>query len=90
MFRPKDTQDRILHRVKIIQGHLEKVRGMVESNDYCIDIIHQSQAIQSALQKLDEVVMEHHLTSCVADAIKKGDDKTAVSEVMSVFKKRKI
>lgn len=90
MYRPKDTQERMLHRVKIIQGHLEKVRNMVADDDYCIDIIHQSQAIQSALQKFDELMMEHHLTSCVADAIKKGDDKKAVSEVMSVFKKRKI
>jgi DNA-binding FrmR family transcriptional regulator len=90
MYRPKNAKERIVHRVKIIQGHLEKVRGMVENDEYCIDIIHQSQAIQSALQKFDESIMENHLTECVADSIKKGDDKIAVSEVMSVFKKRKI
>lgn len=90
MFKPTDTKARTLHRIKIIQGHLMKVRGMIESDEYCIDIIHQSQVIQSALQKIDELVMENHLTSCVADAIKKGDDEKAVREVMSVFKKRKI
>lgn len=90
MYRPKGTQERVVHRIKIIQGHLEKVRRMVEEDAYCIDILHQSQAVQSALQKLDEVIMEYHLTGCVADAIKKGNDSKAVSEIMSVFKKRKI
>lgn len=90
MYKQKNEQDQIVHRVRIIQGHLEKVRAMVENDDYCIDIIHQSQAIQSALHKLDESVMEKHLTGCVADAIKKGDDEKAIKEVMSVLKKRKI
>ncbi len=89
MYRPKDTQERIAHRLKIIQGHLEKVQTMVINDEYCINIIHQSQAIQSALQKLDGLLMENHLKSCVAEAIRNGDDKTAVAEVMSVLKKRK-
>ena len=73
-----------------MQGHLQKVREMVENDEYCIDILHQSQAIQSALQKLDTLIMENHLTGCVSDAIRKGEDKKAVREVMSVFNKRKI
>lgn len=90
MYRPKDTQERILHRIKIVQGHLGKVREMVANDDYCIDIIHQSHAIQSALQKLDELILEHHLKACVTDALENGDSEKAISEVMSVFKKRKI
>ena len=89
MSHPKGTQERVLHRVKIIQGHLQKVRNMVEHKDYCIDILHQSQAVQGALHNLDEVIMENHLKTCVADAIKKGDDRKAVAEVMSIFSKRK-
>ncbi len=90
MYRPKDMQERIVHRLKISRGHLNKVIEMVEKDDYCIDIIHQSQAVQKALQEVDNLMLKNHLTTCVADAIKSGDDKTAVSEVMSVFSKRKV
>lgn len=87
MYRPKDTQERILHRLKIAQGHLKKVLNMVENGDYCIDVIHQSQAVQRALEEADSLVLENHLTTCASDAIKKGKGKEAVSEIMNVFNK---
>lgn len=90
MYRPKDMQERITHRLKIARGHLNKVIDMVENDEYCIDIIHQSQAVQNALKEIDNLVMENHLMGCVADAIKNGDDQKAIAEVMSVLGKRKI
>ncbi len=89
MYQPKDIQERIAHRLKISRGHLNKVIEMVESDSYCIDIIHQSQAIQKALKEVDNLILENHLKSCVAKAIKNGEDEKAISEVMSVFNKRK-
>lgn len=88
MFRPKDTQERILHRFKIAQGHLKKVLKMVEKNEYCIDVIHQSQAVQRALEEADSLVLENHLKTCAAEAIKKGKKDEAIKELMNVFKKR--
>lgn len=86
-YRPKDTQERILHRLKIAQGHLKKVIEMVENNDYCIDVIHQSQAVQAALKESDSLTLENHLKTCAAEAIKKGKQKEAVAEIMNVFKR---
>lgn len=87
VFRPKTTQDRILHRLKISAGQLRKVLKMVEDKEYCIDVIHQSQAIQKALKETDNLLLEHHLNSCVVDDIKNGKRDKAISEVMNVFKK---
>lgn len=87
MYRPKDTQERILHRFKIASGHLKKVLKMVEEQKYCIDVIHQSQAVQKALREADHLLMENHLRTCAADAIKGGRQETAVKEVMNVFRK---
>lgn len=87
MYRPKNIQERILHRYKIVQGHLKKVMSMVENDEYCIDILHQSQAVQKAMREIDNLVMENHLNSCVAGAIKKGENQKAIAEVMTVFKK---
>ncbi len=86
-YRPKDTQERILHRLKIAQGHLKKVVRMVESDQYCIDVLHQSHAVQKALKETDNLMLENHLKTCAADAIGRGKQDEAIAEVMQVFKK---
>jgi len=86
-YRPKDTQERTLHRLKIALGHLKKVVSMVEANDYCIDVLHQSQAVQKALKETDNLILENHLKTCVADAIGEGKKDEAIAEIMQVFKK---
>jgi DNA-binding FrmR family transcriptional regulator len=87
-FKPKNTDERALHRLKIAQGHLKKVIQMAESHEYCIDIIHQSQAVQQALKEVDDLILENHLQTCAAAAIRGGRQEEAVKEVMNVFKKR--
>ena len=61
---------------------------MVEEDQYCIDVIHQSKAVQSALSQADDLILENHLKTCVSEAISKGNKDEAISEVMEVFKKR--
>ncbi len=90
MYRPKNTQDRIVHRLRISLGHLQKVIKMVEEDKYCIDIIHQSQAVQKALSGADNLILENHLNTCTANAIRKGDSKKAITEVMAIVKKSKL
>lgn len=88
VYRPKDTEERILHRLKIAHGHLERVIKMVDNQSYCIDIIHQSQAVQKALKEIDNLILENHLKTCAADAIRGGKQELAIAELMNVFKKR--
>jgi CsoR family transcriptional regulator, copper-sensing transcriptional repressor len=87
-FKPKNNHERVQHRLKIVRGHLEKVIKMVEEDAYCIDVIHQSQAVQNALKEVDDLVLENHLVHCAADAIKKGNSKEAITEVMNVFRRK--
>lgn len=86
-YHPQDTQERILHRLKISLGHLKKVVTMVEGGDYCIDVLHQSQAVQKGLKEVDNLIMENHLKTCAQDAIKTGKGEKAVLEIMEVFKR---
>lgn len=88
MYRPLNTQERILHRLKIARGQLEKVISMVENDQYCIDVLHQTQAIEAALKETDDVIMENHLKTCAANAIQAGKKEEAIKEVMEVFKKK--
>lgn len=81
-------KQKILHRLQIARGHLDKVISMVEKDAYCIDVVHQSIAVQAALKKTDEVVLENHLKTCVADSIKEGRSTEAIKEVMEVLQKK--
>ena len=87
MFRPRDEKERQLHRLKIAKGHLEKVIKMVENGEYCIDVLHQSHAVQQALAQTDNIILENHLKTCASDAIKAGKADEAVREIMEVVKK---
>ena len=61
---------------------------MMEGGSYCLDVVHQSIAVQAALKNADQVVLENHLQTCVADSIRKGNDKEAIKEIMAVIKKK--
>ncbi|MFS8159806.1 MAG: metal-sensitive transcriptional regulator, partial [Candidatus Roizmanbacteria bacterium] len=67
-YRPKDTHERIVHRLKIAKGHLQKIITMMERDEYCIDIMHQIVAVQSGLKKAGNLLLENHLSSCLTDA----------------------
>ncbi len=86
--RDKSVQHQILHRLKIARGHLDKVIDMVDGGTYCIDIIHQSQAVQSALKQIDQVVLKNHMQTCVAQSIEQGKSKEVIDEVIKVISKK--
>jgi CsoR family transcriptional regulator, copper-sensing transcriptional repressor len=88
-FRPKDKQERIIHRLKITKGHLEKIIKMVAENGYCIDILHQLDAVECALKETEAIILENHLKTCTVDLINKSKTNNAISEIMSVFQKKK-
>mgnify|MGYP001579556849 FL=1 len=79
-----------LHRLQIARGHLDKVLRMVQRDEYCIDILTQSQAVQSALREVDALVLENHLQHCVVNAVKGSPDEknNAIAEVVKVFRKK--
>lgn len=86
-YRPKDTHERVTHRLKIARGHLDKVISMLEADTYCIDVMHQLQAVESGLKETGNLLLENHLKNCVAQAISKGKTDEAINEIMQVFKK---
>ena len=86
--RDKSVERTILHRLKISRGHLDRVIAMMEDGSYCIDIIHQSQAVQAALKGVDDSILKNHMETCMAEEIKKGNSKQIIAEVMKIVKKQ--
>lgn len=77
----------VLTRIKRVEGHLKKVREMVENEEYCIKTITQSMAVQSALRAVDEIILKKHLETCVKDSmIKNKNSDLKIDEVMKTIK----
>lgn len=83
----KEAQNGVQHRLKIIEGHIKKVRKMVEDQQYCIDILNQSLAVRRALKEVEAIILEKHLKSCVTNAIKNNKSSKTYKELMEVFKR---
>ncbi len=80
---------KIINRISYISGHLEGVKKMVDEDKYCIDIILQNKAIISATKKLNQLILENHLNTCVTEAIKNKNEKERkkkINELLEVFK----
>ena len=79
-----------LNRLTRIEGQVRGIARMIEDDRYCIDILHQMQAIRSALAKVEDQVLKDHAASCVEDAIQSGDPATQrkqFSELVDLFGK---
>ncbi len=78
----------IINRLKSIEGHVRGIERMVENGEYCVDIVNQILAVERALQKVNGLVLERHLNTCVTTAIR-GEDpeerERVIDEIMGVF-----
>jgi len=73
-------------RLKIAAGHLESVRRMVDDDTYCVDLMKQLSAVQSSLEKVQQVFLRNHLSTCVSTAITEGMGEEIIDELMGALK----
>jgi DNA-binding FrmR family transcriptional regulator len=91
---PSMTKDRTrtLNRLRRIEGQVRGVAQMVEADRYCIDVLHQIQAVMAALGKVESEILKDHAASCVVEAIASGDPEAQhakFSELVDLFEKVK-
>jgi CsoR family transcriptional regulator, copper-sensing transcriptional repressor len=75
----------VLKRMSYIEGHLGGVRKMIESDQYCVDILRQTYAVRKAIEKLEAVILEQHLHHCVPEGIKDGREDQVIDELMQLY-----
>lgn len=83
----KAVKDESIKRLRTARGHLDHVISLVESEKYCIDILQQSLAVQSALRAVDNIILKGHLEEHVSKAMKGKNKEKSIKEVMDVFEK---
>lgn len=81
----KSKNEAIRLRINIIKGQLDGLMKMIDRDEYCVDLLSQSLAIQNSLKSLDGLILERHLRTHVADQFKNQKEK-AIKELMRVFK----
>ena len=82
--KPKTRTD-ALKRLAYIDGHLNGVRKMIEEDRYCIDVLKQMHAIRKSIEKLETMLLEDHLHTCVVDGIKGGREEQIVAELRALY-----
>lgn len=78
----KETKEASIARLKKIEGQVRGVQQMVTDGKYCIDIITQINATRRALEQVALIVMQRHIASCVADAIKTRGGEEEIKELI--------
>jgi DNA-binding FrmR family transcriptional regulator len=87
----RSVKKKVLNRMNYLIGHLEGVKKMIENDKYCVDIILQNEAVIAALKKVNEMILENHLNTCVTEAIKNKNEKERkkkIKELLDLFKKK--
>lgn len=81
----KEYKD-LINRLNRIEGQIRGIKGMVEKDVYCTDILTQVAAVNAALNSFNKVLLNNHIKTCVTQDIKDGKEET-VDELVQVLQK---
>lgn len=84
--RSPEEYKKLIHRLNRIEGQIRGLKGMVENNAYCPDILIQSAAVNAAINAFNKELLANHIRTCVADDIRNGKDE-AIDELVVTLQK---
>jgi CsoR family transcriptional regulator, copper-sensing transcriptional repressor len=79
------NKQKLIQRLKIIEGQVRGLQVMIEKDKYCIDVITQTSAVKQALSGVEDTLMEGHLGTCLVHQIQKGQMEKATKEILKVY-----
>ena len=83
-------KQKLIRRLKILEGQVRGLQNMIDKDIYCIDVIAQTSAVKQGLSNVEDLLLEGHLGHCLVNQIKKGETGKATEEILKVYKlKRK-
>ena len=75
----------VLKRLSFIEGHLAGVRRMVEEDRYCVDVLKQTTAVRRAIERVEDLLFEGHVKTCVVAGIRDGREEQVTGELAELF-----
>ncbi|MDO8663798.1 MAG: metal-sensing transcriptional repressor [Candidatus Wildermuthbacteria bacterium] len=82
----KDIKNKVVRRLKIIEGQICGLQRMVDHEKYCVDIITQISAVKESLSSVGDLMLENHLSTHVIHHIEHGKKDHAVQEILKIYK----
>lgn len=76
----------LINRLNRIEGQIRGIKGMLENDAYCTDILIQVSAVSAALNAFNKELLSNHIHTCVAENIRKGDD-SVIDELVTTLQK---
>jgi DNA-binding FrmR family transcriptional regulator len=80
-----DTRADVLKRLSFIEGHLAGIRRMVEADKYCVDVLKQTYAVRRAIEKMEAIMLDGHLHTCVVEGIRDGREDAVLAELNELY-----
>lgn len=84
--RSEDEYKKLIHRLNRIEGQIRGIKGMIEKDAYCPDILVQSSAVSAAMNAFNRELLANHIKTCVADDIRDGNDEI-IDELLATMQK---
>ena len=84
--RTEEERKKLIHRLNRIEGQIRGIRGMVEKDAYCADILIQSAAVNAAVNAFNKELLASHIRGCVARDIREGNDEV-IDELVTTLQK---
>ena len=84
--RSPEEYKKLIHRLNRIEGQIRGIKGMVENDAYCPDILIQSAAVNAAINAFNKELLANHIRACVADDIRNGKDEVIDELVVTLQK----
>ena len=79
------TRDQVLKRLNYIEGHLAGVRRMIDEDQYCVDILKQTYAVRRAIEKMEALLLDGHLHTCVVEGVRDGREEQVIGELLELY-----
>lgn len=80
------TKKNLVTRLNRIEGQIRGIKGLIEKDTYCDDVITQISATQAALNSVAKLLLEGHMKSCIVERIQEGDNEV-VDELLTTIEK---
>ncbi len=80
-----EKRTEVLKRLAFIEGHLQGIHRMVEQDKYCVDVLKQTYAVRRAIEKMEGLMLDNHLHTCVVEGIKGGREEHVMGELVELY-----
>ena len=79
------TREQALKRLSYIEGHLAGIRRMIDEEQYCVDVLKQTHAVRRAIEKMEALLLDGHLHTCVVSGVRDGREEQVIGELVDLY-----